>query len=247
VVIGIGGKYTALGDAYVSIVKALTHAGAHLGIKTNPIFIETTNITEKDIEHHIHSCDGIIIPGGFGYRGIEGKISLITKLRENNIPFLGICLGLQCAIIEYARNVCGLKNANSTEFAPETPHPVIDLLPSQRTVYRKGGTMRLGLYSIVISEGTKVHTIYTEKEIKERFRHRFEVNPDFVSQLVAKGFTFSGMSSDNSVVHIGELTDHPFFVGTQFHPEFQSRFERPAPLFKALVQSSWEYKKRKEE
>lgn len=247
VVVGIGGKYTALGDAYVSIVKALTHSGAHLRIEVNPIFIETTNINDKDINHHIHSCDGIIIPGGFGYRGIEGKISLIKGLREKNMPFLGICLGLQCAIIEFARNVCGLENANSTEFAPDTPHPVIDLLPSQRVVYRKGGTMRLGLYPVEISEDTRVYSIYGEKEINERFRHRYEINPDFVIQLAAKGFTFSGMSSDNSVVHIGELTDHEFFIGTQFHPEFLSRFEHPAPLFKAFLKSCWEYKRGKKE
>ena len=237
VTIGVGGKYTALGDAYVSIVKALTHAGAHLGIKVNPVFIETTNIATKDLDHHIKSCDGIIIPGGFGYRGIEGKISLITRLRENKLPFLGICLGLQCAVIEFARNICGLENANSTEFDPDTPYPVIDLLPSQRSVYRKGGTMRLGLYPVIIRERTRVHAIYGKNEIKERFRHRYEINPDYVSQIVANGFTFSGMSSDSSVVHIGELTDHPFYVGTQFHPEFLSRFEQPAPLFKAFVKS----------
>lgn len=247
VIIGVGGKYTALGDAYVSIVKALTHAGAHLGVKVTPVFIETTEITNKDLNHHVESCDGIIIPGGFGYRGIEGKISLISKLRENKLPFLGICLGLQCAVIEFARNVCGLENANSTEFDPETPYPVIDLLPSQRTVYLKGGTMRLGLYPVIIKEKTRVHAIYGKNEIKERFRHRYEINPEYMPQIAAKGFTFSGISSDNSVVHIGELTDHPFFVGTQFHPEFLSRFEQPAPLFKAFVKICLEYQKRKKE
>lgn len=240
VIVGIGGKYTALGDAYVSIIKALTHAGAHLGVKVKPVFIETTNITDKNLDKHLNSCDGIIIPGGFGYRGIEGKITLITKLREKNKPFLGICLGLQCAIIEFARNICGLENANSTEFAPDTPHPVIDLLPSQQTVYRKGGTMRLGLYPVLISEGTRVHAVYGHREITERFRHRYEINPDYVPQLAEKGFVFSGMSSDNSVVHIGELTNHQFFVGTQFHPEFLSRFEHPAPMFKAFVKSCLE-------
>ncbi|MFX1247632.1 MAG: CTP synthase [Promethearchaeota archaeon] len=247
VIIGVGGKYTALGDAYVSIVKALTHAGAHLGVKVTPVFIETTEITNKDLNHHVESCDGIIIPGGFGYRGIEGKISLISKLRENKLPFLGICLGLQCAVIEFARNVCGLENANSTEFDPETPYPVIDLLPSQRTVYLKGGTMRLGLYPVIIKEKTRVHAIYGKNEIKERFRHRYEINPEYMPQIAAKGFTFSGISSDNSVVHIGELTDLPFFVGTQFHPEFLSRFEQPAPLFKAFVKICLEYQKRKKE
>ncbi|MFX1282655.1 MAG: glutamine hydrolyzing CTP synthase [Promethearchaeota archaeon] len=247
VIVGVGGKYTALGDAYVSIAKALTHAGAHLGVKVNPVFIETTNITTKDLDHHIKTCDGIIIPGGFGYRGIEGKISLITRLRENELPFLGICLGLQCAVIEFARNICGLENANSTEFDPDTPYPVIDLLPSQRTIYRKGGTMRLGLYPVKIRKRTRVHTIYGKDETKERFRHRYEINPDYVSQIATKGFTFSGMSTDGSVVHIGELPDHPFFIGTQFHPEFLSRFEQPAPLFKAFVQSCLENHIRKRE
>lgn len=245
VIIGIGGKYTALGDAYVSITKALTHAGAHLGLEVTPIFIETTNLTNIDLDEHINSCDGLIIPGGFGYRGIEGKITLIKKLREDDIPFLGICLGLQCAIIEFARNICGLENANSTEFSPNTPHPLIDLLPSQRTVYRKGGTMRLGTYPVRISEGTLAYNIYGKKEIKERFRHRYEINPDYVPQLVEKGFTFSGMSVDNSVVHIGELTDHQFFIGTQFHPEFLSRFEHPAPLFINFVKSCYENQKGK--
>ncbi len=168
---------------------------------------------------------------------------MTAKLREKNKPFLGICLGLQCAIIEFARNICGLEKANSTEFDPDTPHPVIDLLPSQRTVYRKGGTMRLGLYPVLISEGTRTHAVYGHREIMERFRHRYEINPDYIPQLAEKGFVFSGMSSDNSVVHIGELTNHQFFVGTQFHPEFLSRFEHPAPLFKTFVKSSLEHRR----
>lgn len=245
VTIGVGGKYTNLKDAYVSITKALTHAGAHIAVKINPIFIETSE-SKENLDEKINLCDGIIVPGGFGYRGVEGKITLIKQIREESIPFLGICLGLQCAVIEFARNVCNLENANSTEFNPNTPHPVIDLLPSQRTVYRKGGTMRLGVYPVLISEGTLAHTIYGKNNIKERFRHRYEINPNYTSELLAKGFEFSGMSTDGSVVHIGELKNHQFFIGTQFHPEFSSRFEKPNPLFLALVENSLEYKKKKE-
>jgi len=157
--IGIGGKYTRLEDAYVSIEKALTHSGAHLQLKIELRFIETTNLDEKEMEKHLENIDGVIIPGGFGDRGIEGKIRLVQKIRESKIPFLGICLGLQCAVIEYARNVCGLKEANSTEFNPITPHPVLDLLPSQKKVYRKGGTMRLGAYPVKIQENTYLLSI----------------------------------------------------------------------------------------
>ncbi|UCE15185.1 MAG: CTP synthase [Candidatus Heimdallarchaeota archaeon] len=244
VTIGVGGKYTNLKDAYVSITKALTHAGAHTSVNINSIFIETSESIE-DLNEKINLCDGIIVPGGFGYRGVEGKIALIKQIREENIPFLGICLGLQCAVIEFARNVCSLGNANSTEFNPNTPHPVIDLLPSQRTVYRKGGTMRLGAYPVLISEGTLAYTVYGKNEIKERFRHRYEINPDYTSQLLTNGFEFSGLSTDGSVVHIGELKNHQFFIGTQFHPEFSSRFEQPNPLFVGFVQKSLEYKKEK--
>ena len=247
VTIGIGGKYTNLEDAYVSITKALTHAGAHLGLKVNQAFIETTDLSEETINKHMNVCDGIIIPGGFGYRGIEGKVRIVKELRKNGIPFLGICLGIQCAVIEMARNVCGLEGANSTEFNPDTPHPVIDLLPSQRTVYRKGGTMRLGAYPIMISEGTLAHSIYGTTTINERFRHRYEINPDYIPQLTSKGFVFSGMSEDGSVVHIGELKDHNFFIGTQYHPEFLSRFEQPAPLFLAFIERCFENQKKKEE
>jgi CTP synthase len=240
VTIGIGGKYTQLGDAYVSITKALTHSSAFLGVKVKPVFIETSNLAEDDIHQNISHCDGIIIPGGFGTRGVEGKIALIKYVRENNIPFLGLCLGLQCAIIEYARNICNLKEANSTEFNDSTPHPVIILLPSQRDVYRKGGTMRLGAYPIILSEGSKVFKIYGKKEVNERFRHRYEVNPEYMAILESNGFFFSGLSADGSVVHVGELQTHPFFIGTQYHPEFLSRFEKPSPLFTSFIETCFE-------
>ncbi|MFX0050524.1 MAG: glutamine hydrolyzing CTP synthase [Candidatus Hodarchaeota archaeon] len=240
VIIGIGGKYTQLGDAYVSITKALTHSSALLGVKVNPVFIETSNLAEDDIQPNISHCDGIIIPGGFGTRGVEGKIALIKYVREKNIPFLGLCLGLQCAIIEFARNICNLKEANSTEFNDSTPHPVIILLPSQRDVYRKGGTMRLGAYPIILSEGSKAYKIYGKKEVSERFRHRYEVNPEYMATLESNGFLFSGLSADGSVVHVGELEDHPFFIGTQYHPEFLSRFEKPSPLFTSFIETCFE-------
>jgi len=243
--IGIGGKYTQLGDAYVSVTKALTHAGAHLGVGVTPVLIETTNENNHEIIENLSRCDGLIIPGGFGSRGVEGKIRLVKETRECEIPFLGLCLGLQCAIIEFARNVCGLEKANSTEFDLHTDHPVIDLLPSQRSVYRKGGTMRLGSYPVKIQEGTLAYHIYGRETVHERFRHRYEINPEYLARIEFHGFIFSGKSEDESVVHIGEYSKHPFFIGTQFHPEFLSRFENPSPVFLAFVKACHEYKRRK--
>lgn len=233
--IGIGGKYTRLSDAYISITTALTHAGANLGILVEPVFIDT-DINDNLVKAHLTKLDGLIIPGGFGSRGIEGKINLVKEARMNQKPFLGICLGLQCAIIEYARNVCNL-NANSTEFDLNTPHPVIDLLPSQKSVYRKGGTMRLGSYTIKIIEGTLAQKIYQQSLIEERFRHRYEINPKYVSLLKSKGFNFSGLSLNDEIIHIGELPEHPFFLGTQFHPEFKSRFENPSKVFVEFIKA----------
>lgn len=240
--IGIGGKYTKLEDAYVSIEKALTHSGAHLQIKIDLQFIETTDLDDKEMERHLENIDGVIIPGGFGDRGIEGKIALAQKLRNKKIPFLGICLGLQCAVIEFARNECGLKEANSTEFDPNTPYPVLDLLPSQKKLYRKGGTMRLGAYPVKIKENTLAHSIYQESEVHERFRHRYEINPEYKAILEEKGFIFSGLSDDGSVVHIGEINNHPYFLGTQYHPEFLSRFENPSKVFMSFVDACHKYK-----
>jgi len=244
--IGIGGKYTQLGDAYVSVTKALTHSGASLQLKVTPVLIETTTLDSESIDEHLKNVDGILIPGGFGKRGIKGKIQLIRRVRESNFPFLGICLGLQCAIIEFARNVCGLNNANSTEFQADTPYPVIDLLPSQQKVYRKGGTMRLGSYPVKVKKGTLAHRIYNKTIVKERFRHRYEINPEYTTKLEEKGFIFSGTSEDDSVVHIGELDNHPFFIGTQYHPEFLSRFEVPSEIYTAFVKACFEHKKRRD-
>ncbi|PWI46901.1 CTP synthetase [Candidatus Heimdallarchaeota archaeon B3_Heim] len=235
--IGIGGKYTDLGDAYVSITKALKHVSAHLGIQVESTFIETTDLDEKSIDIHIQNYDGFIIPGGFGHRGIEGKIKLIQKIRESSIPFLGICLGLQCAVIEFARNVCNLVNANSTEFSLNTEYPVVSLLPSQQSVYRKGGTMRLGGYPVKILADTLAYQVYQEEYVRERFRHRFEVTPKYLQILREKGMIFSGISPEEDVIHIIELIDHPFFIGTQFHPEYLSRFEQPSKIFQSFVEA----------
>lgn len=242
ITIGIGGKYTQLRDAYISIRKALTHSGANFGLKVQTKFVDTSKFQEDETKTVLPKVDGVIIPGGFGIRGVEGKISLIKFLRKNNIPFLGICLGLQCAIIEFARNVCGFDNANSTEFNSDTPHPVIDLLPSQRKIYRKGGTMRLGAYPVILTEGSLAHKIYGELEIEERFRHRYEVNPKYIESLDSNGFNFSGLSKDRTVVHVGELSSHPFFIGTQYHPEFLSRFENPSKIFNSFLMACNQYK-----
>jgi len=185
--------------------------------------------------------DGIIVPGGFGKTGIEGKIMAIQYAREKGIPFLGLCLGLQLAVVEFARNVCGLKNAHSTEFDPNTPHPVIDLLPEQKEILKRsryGATMRLGGQTVKIKPGTLAYNLYGRTEVIERFRHRYEINPRYVEILESKGFVFSGMTPDNRIMQIGEIPEHPFFIGSQFHPEFTSRVLKPNPLFNGFIRAS---------
>jgi CTP synthase len=181
--------------------------------------------------------DGIVVPGGFGHRGTEGKIEVIRAAREKNIPFLGLCLGLQLAVIEFARNVCGLTGANSTEMDPNTPHPVIDILPEQKTVRDKGGTMRLGAYPAILKKGTLVHSLYGASEVSERHRHRYEVNPDYHRVIQEKGMVFSGSSKDGRLVEFIELSQHKFFAATQAHPELKSRMETPAPMFYGFVKA----------
>jgi CTP synthase len=240
ITIAITGKYTAVADAYVSIKEALVHAGAHLGIGVNIKWIETTAIEEGRMTLDVlDDCDGIIVPGGFGKRGVEGKIACIEHARKNKIPFLGLCLGMQLAVIEYARHVCGMKGANSTEFDQKTQYSVIDLLPEQRKIQTKGATMRLGGHDVLIKKGTVAHGAYKKSVVRERFRHRYEVNPDYVKALVKKGFVFSGKASkEENIMQIGEIPNHPFFVGTQFHPEFTSRLERPHPLFISFLREA---------
>jgi CTP synthase len=228
------GKYTKLEDSYASIIESFHHCSAHLRCRINLHWVETTDLKDTSFLDHVQ---GIVVPGGFGSRGTEGKIEVIRLARERDIPFLGLCLGLQLAVIEFARNVCGLKGANSTEMDPKTPHPVIDILPEQRKISDKGGTMRLGAYPACLKEGTLVGRLYGTGEASERHRHRYEVNPAYHSTIMEKGMVFSGMSADGRLVEFIELPALRFFVGTQAHPELKSRMEKPAPLFYGFVEA----------
>lgn len=228
------GKYTKLEDSYASIVESFNHCSAHLGCKINLEWVETTELKDASF---LDAVDGLVVPGGFGARGTEGKIEAIRYAREKNIPFLGLCLGLQLAVIEFARHVCGLEGANSTEMDPKTPNPVIDILPEQKTVTEKGGTMRLGAYPALLKKGSAVHALYGASEVSERHRHRYEVNPEYHEALREKGLCFSGKSPDGKLVEFIELPDLKFFAATQAHPELKSRMEKPAPLFYGFVKA----------
>ncbi len=245
VTIAICGKYTDLHDSYASILEALTHAGAHLRAKVKVKWIETTKIEQGklSVEKALEDVQGVIVPGGFGLRGIEGKIQVIKYCRENKIPFLGICYGMQLAVIEFARNVCNLEGAHTTEAEEEgveVKHPVICLLPSQKGLKKKGGTMRLGGQDVYIKPGTFAHKIYGADKVRERFRHRYEVNPEYVPALEKCGLVFSGYEPQENIMQILELPDHPFFVGVQYHPELISKLEKPEPLFYHLVKTALE-------
>ncbi|MHA1866264.1 MAG: glutamine hydrolyzing CTP synthase [Candidatus Heimdallarchaeaceae archaeon] len=237
--IAITGKYTGVHDSYISILKALEHCSALLKVRIKPRWIETSDIKSiEKAEEELKGVSGIIVPGGFGSRGTEGKILCIEYARENNIPFLGLCYGLQLATIEFARNVCQLKDANSTEINPSTPNPVIDILPEQKTVENKGGTMRLGKHEIIIRPSTLAYDIYKKNEIGERFRHRYEVNPKYVQQLESSGLIFSGKNKkDSRIMQILELPNHKFFLATQFHPEYTSKPLAPNPIFIKFVEA----------
>lgn len=236
--IAITGKYTAVRDSYASIIKALEHCGAYLGYKFRLIWIDTTELTDSNVGEYLKGVAGVIVPGGFGIRGTEGKISCIRYARENNIPYLGLCYGFQMAVIEYARNVCGLKGANTTEIDPGCEHPVIDLLPMQKGVSQLGGTMRLGGADVEILPGTKAYEIVGRNRIRLRFRHRYEVNPRYVDILTSKGLVFSGRAPGEQIMQILELPNHPFFIGTQAHPEFTSRPLRPDPFYMAFCKAA---------
>jgi CTP synthase len=233
--IAIVGKYVTLKDAYLSVIEALKHGGFHHGARVNLTWIPSDELIAGGVEEILGRADGILVPGGFGIRGVEGKVEAIRFARESKIPYLGLCLGLQCAVIEYARNVCGLEGANSSEFDPMTPHPVIDLLPEQEGVVDMGGTMRLGAYPCEILSGSLAERCYGESLIHERHRHRYEVNPTYHGILQEYGMVFSGMSPSRRLVEIIELPDHPFFIAGQFHPELKSRPTRPHPLFREFV------------
>jgi len=234
VTIGIVGKYVDLPDAYLSVAEALRHGCADAGLQLDLRWIPSDELTGMLASSYLEDLDGIVVPGGFGARGVEGKVAAIRYARENHIPFLGLCLGLQTAVIEFARNVIGLESANSTEFDPTTVHPVIDLMASQSDVEEKGGTMRLGLYPARLVEGSIVRELYQDELIYERHRHRWEVNNRYRKDLEKGGLMLSGVAPDDSLVEFIEIPDHPFFVATQAHPEFKSRPDQPHPLFRGL-------------
>jgi CTP synthase len=244
VTIAVCGKYTKLEDSYASIIEALRHCSAHTKHKVNIKWIETTEIEEGKMSaaKALQGVHGVIVPGGFGSRGTEGKIEVIKYVRENKIPFLGICLGLQLAVVEYARDMCGLKGANSTEIDGETKHPVVDILPEQRNIDKKGGTMRLGAYKAMLKTGTLAYELYNSSIVWERHRHRYEVNPDYHTQLLEKGLVISGASEDGRLAEFVELKEHPYFIATQAHPELKSKLAEPAPLFFGLTKAAIKYK-----
>lgn len=230
----IAGKYD-MGDAYYSVNEALTHAGYEKNIRINKKWVKTDNLEEEDVTT-IKQADGVIVPGGFGRRGFEGKVEVCRIARENKIPFLGLCLGFQTAVVEYSRTKLEFEHANSTEVDSSTDHPVIHILPEQRSVDEMGSSMRLGSHNISIAKGTKAHELYGESSVSERHRHRYEVNTDYIDSLQSENLVFSG--SDGKRMEILELTDHPYYVASQFHPEFKSKPTQPAPLFEGFVNSS---------
>jgi len=233
--IALVGKYVELKDAYLSVVEALRHAGICHQAQVNIRWAYAQELEERPAEEVLGEADGILVPGGFGDRGISGKIAAVRYARENKIPFLGICLGMQCAVVEFARHVCGLENAHSSEFDPSTPYPVIDLLPEQKNITAKGGTMRLGSYPCRLMPDSLAGCAYGQLEVQERHRHRYEFNNAYRDLLTSQGLSISGTSPDGRLVEIIELPDHPWFVACQFHPEFKSRPNRPHPLFRDFV------------
>jgi CTP synthase len=236
--IAIVGKYIRLSDAYLSVVEALRHAAIAMGSDLNLRWISSEDLEAYGAEHFLTGISGILVPGGFGFRGVDGKIAAIQYARENQIPFLGLCLGMQCSVIEWAQHVAKLENANSAEFAPDAANPVINLLPEQQDVVDLGGTMRLGLYPCRIAPNSLAASLYQEEVVYERHRHRYEFNNAYRNLFLDTGYTISGTSPDGRLVEIIELPQHPFFIATQFHPEFRSRPSSPHPLFQGFVQAS---------
>lgn len=241
VCIAIVGKYTALADSYLSHTEALVHAGASLGCGVKVRFIDSDEFLKNDPSALLDGADGVLIPGGFGIRGVEGKITAAEYARTHGIPFLGVCLGFQIATIEISRHVLGLADANSTEFDPDTTNPIICIMHEQEGIEDMGGTMRLGAQPVAVKEGSKPYALYGSAKISERHRHRYEVNPQYISKLEDAGWKFVGRSDDGNRMEIGELEDHPYFVASQFHPEFKSRPLKPSPLHKGLVEAAIAY------
>jgi len=236
--IGIVGKYTELKDAYISIVESLSHSGYYHGKNIKTVLVDSQSLDKTCNNNLLDDIDGILVPYGFGHRGIKGKINAIKFARENNIPFFGICMGMQCAVIEFAKNVLKLEDANSSEFDPDSKNPIIDLMVQQRDLKDKGGTMRLGSYKCRLKKGSKAHNAYGHLNIEERHRHRFELNNDYRDMLEKAGMSITGINPDKNLAEIVEIDDHPWFVAVQFHPEFKSRPDKPHPLFKDFIEAS---------
>ena len=243
--IALVGKYVSLHDAYLSVVEALTHGGIENDVKVHIRWVDSETVTQDNVAQVLEGVQGILVPGGFGNRGIEGKIAAIRYARENNIPFLGICLGMQLAVVEFARHVCGMTDAHSSELNPATTHPVIDLMPDQVGVTDMGGTMRLGSYPCHLVDGTRAAQVYGALDIHERHRHRYEVNNDYREALEHAGMHICGVSPDKHIVEMVELRDHPWFVASQAHPEFKSRPTRPHPLFSGLIGAAVAHREQK--
>ena len=235
--IAIVGKYIKLEDSYISVIESLYHAGFANNVKVKVQLVDSETITKENVAEKLSRFDGVVVPGGFGNRGIEGKIETIKYVRENKIPFLGICLGMQMAVVEFARNVLKLKDANSAEFDENTKNPLIHIMEEQKGIDKKGGTMRLGAYPCVLKEGTLASKVYGKSEISERHRHRFEYNNDYREKLEKAGLKISGTSPDGLLVEIVEIPEHPYFIAGQFHPELKSRPNNPAPLFVGLIKA----------
>ena len=235
--IAIVGKYIKLEDSYISVIESLYHAGFANNVKVKVQLVDSETITKENVAEKLSRFDGGVVPGGFGNRGIEGKIETIKYVRENKIPFLGICLGMQMAVVEFARNVLKLKDANSAEFDENTKNPLIHIMEEQKGIDKKGGTMRLGAYPCVLKEGTLASKVYGKSEISERHRHRFEYNNDYREKLEKAGLKISGTSPDGLLVEIVEIPEHPYFIAGQFHPELKSRPNNPAPLFVGLIKA----------
>jgi CTP synthase len=243
--IALVGKYVELHDAYLSVVEALKHGGIANSADVEIIWVNSEHLNSENVNEVLLEADGILVPGGFGDRGIEGKIEAIKYAREKKVPYLGICLGMQMAVVEFAKNVVGLSDAHSSEFSADTKHAVIDLMPEQKDVDEKGGTMRLGVYPCKINKNSKAFEIYKDELIYERHRHRYEFNNEFRDLFISKGLMLSGLSPSERLVEMVELADHPWFIGVQFHPEFKSRPNRPHPLFRDFIRASLENQKAK--
>lgn len=239
--IALVGKYIQLHDAYISVVEALKHGGIYSHTTVNIKWVDSETVTAENTDEIFKDVSGILVPGGFGDRGIEGKIESIKYARTNNIPFLGLCLGMQLSIVEFARDVLGYHDAHSMELKPDTTHPVIHIMPDQIGVEDIGGTLRLGSYPCVLKKDSKAYSLYGAEEIKERHRHRYEVNNDYREALEEHGMMLSGLSPDGRIVEMVEIPDHPWFLATQAHPELKSRPNRPHPLFKGFVEAALKY------